>query len=159
MQWLYDRLGLQASASRDARIDQWVRVTHPNALRSPNGPEVDARLDDPGQALVYVEAKWLAALGSGKGADDGAWDDQIVLRRGSLRQDPALAGDHKRLYVVLGISNDSPDLVAYDEANEHEPRRVEVRWLRWQDLAECSAHPHHEEFARYLQWKRDNSNF
>jgi hypothetical protein len=54
VQWLYDRIGLVAAASPDVRIDQWLRVTHPNALSSPNGPEVDARVDDRGQALIYV---------------------------------------------------------------------------------------------------------
>ena len=155
-QWLYDRLGLVASASRDVHIDQWMRVTHPHELNSPSGPEVDARVDDPGQALIYVEAKWRAALGSGKGAGDGEREDQIVLRRGSMRRDPSLASDANRLYVVLGVSNDIADLTPYDDAAEPALRRVEVRWLRWADLAECALHPHAEEFGRYLQWKQQH---
>src|SRR5437879_6569501 len=50
IQWLYDRLGLPLKASPDVRIDQWMRVVHPNALESAKGPELDARIDDPGVA-------------------------------------------------------------------------------------------------------------
>jgi hypothetical protein len=37
-------------------------------------------------------------------------DDQIVLRRGAFRTDPALAED-EREFVVLGLSNDQPSSV------------------------------------------------
>lgn len=68
LSWLYERLAIDASPSSDAVIDQWPRVLHPNALDSPRGPEIDARINDPGGAVVYVEAKWRAELGTGKGA-------------------------------------------------------------------------------------------
>ena len=155
VQWLYDRLGLNASASEEVRIDQWLRVVHPNALSSPNGPEIDARIDDPRVALIYVESKWGAQLGSGKGAVEGTLDDQVVLRRGSLRRDPALAGDPDRPYVVLGVSDRPPDLGPYAESGGAEGvRPVSVSWITWDDLAACEVHPHAHEFARYLAWKR-----
>ena len=90
IQWLYDRLGLPVTASGEAGIRQWDRVLHPNAVASPHGPEVDAIVDDPAGALIYVEAKWGAELGTGKGASAKKPEDQIVLRRDSLRKDPAL---------------------------------------------------------------------
>jgi hypothetical protein len=158
IQWLYDRLGLGSTASARVNIDQWQRVVHPNALSSPKGPEIDVRIDDPGAALVYVESKWGASLGTGKGAAGGTLDDQIVLRRDSLRKDPALAGDPDRPYLVLGVSDDPPDLAIYDEArNADGLRPVSIAWITWDDLAACDAHPHAEEFARYLAWKREHA--
>ena len=103
-----------------------------------------------------MEAKWRAALGTGKGEGDGERDGQIVLRRGSMRRGPALIDEPHRLYVVLGDSNDTADLTPYEEAAEPGLRRVEVRWLRWADLDECAVHPHAEEFARYLRWRHDH---
>ena len=114
LSWLYARIGLELSASEDPIVDQWPRVFHPNSPGSPNGPELDARIDDSGAVLVYVEAKWEAAIGTGKGAEDGDRDDQVVLRRDSMRKDPSLRGD-KRSFVVLGISNAVPDLTPYSE--------------------------------------------
>jgi hypothetical protein len=132
-----------------------MRIIHPNALMSSKGPELDARIDDPGVALVYVEAKWDAALGSGKGAAPGREDDQVILRRDAFRAEPKLAAD-EREFVVLGVSNEAPDLSAYDEAPLKRPLRpVQVRWLTWADLSECDAHPLSSEFRRYLEWKRD----
>jgi hypothetical protein len=58
LQRLYDQIGLERRASAGIRIAQSPRVVHPNAPESPHGPELDARIDDPGVALVYVEAKW-----------------------------------------------------------------------------------------------------
>jgi hypothetical protein len=73
VQWLYDRAGIPATADTP-EIDQWARVFHPDAPTSPRGPELDARIDDPSAALVYVEAKWNAAVGTGKSkATDVQW--------------------------------------------------------------------------------------
>jgi hypothetical protein len=152
VQWLYDRIGLDAIASPEAQIDQWGRVYHPNAPGSQNGPELDARIDDPASALIYVEAKWNAGLGAGKGAEDGQRDDQVILRRDSLRNDPKLKAD-ARHRVVLGVSNNVPDLGIYDEAENQVP--VLIAWLTWEDLAECASHPLADEFTRYLAWKRE----
>jgi hypothetical protein len=155
VQWLYDRLGLQLRASPDVRVDQWMRVIHPNALKSSKGPELDARIDDPGVALVYVEAKWDAALGSGKGAAPGQKDDQVILRRDALRAEPRLAKDDCE-FIVLGVSNTAADLAAYDEVPQKPPlRHVHVKWLTWAELSECDAHPLAREFRRYLEWKRE----
>lgn len=151
IQWLYDRAGIPATATTPI-IDQWARVFHPNAPGSDRGPELDARIDDPGGALVYVEAKWHAAIGTGRGKVAGVRDDQVVLRRDSLRADPALHGDVREL-VVLGVSPAAPDLKRWVE---HDPgdRPVTITWLTWDDLAECSAHPLAAVFGRYLAWKR-----
>lgn len=153
LQWLYDTLGFGVEASTDLRIDQWPRVVHPNAPGSPNGPEIDARIDDAGTALVYVEAKWDAGLGSGKGAEEGTHDDQVVLRRDSLRADPGLADDD-RLFVVLGVSSEIPDLAVYDEPSDTSKRPVRISWISWDDLAGCDAHPLAAAFRRYIAWKR-----
>ena len=45
-----------------------------------------------------------------------------------------------------------PRLEAYAETVET-GQPVEIRWLTWHDLAQCSAHPYAEEFQRYLTWK------
>jgi hypothetical protein len=154
VQWLYDRLGLELEASTSVGIDQWSRVVHPNAPDSPHGPELDARIDDPGQALVYVEAKWDAGLGTGKGSGEGGRDDQIVLRRDSFRTDPARKEDRRR-FVVLVVSNAEPDLSRYLEASQPQQlRRVSVAWLTWSELASCDAHPLAADFRGYLAWKR-----
>ena len=153
LQWLYDECGLELKASGRVRIGQWPRVVHPNAPESPHGPELDARIDDAGGALVYVEAKWEAALGTGKGATEDIRDDQIVLRRDSLRSDPALVADG-RLFVVLGVSNGKRDLAAYEETDDANHRPVQIAWTTWSDLARCDAHPLAAEFRRYLAWKR-----
>jgi hypothetical protein len=102
---------------------------------------------------VYVEAKWDALLGTGKGAAPDTRDDQVVLRRDSLRADPALAGDRREL-VVLGISNTRQDLTVYREAEGLSLRPVRVEWLTWSDLAGRDVHPLSGEFRRYLAWKR-----
>jgi hypothetical protein len=153
LRWLYDTLSLDLEASSDVRIDQWPRVVHPNAPASPNGPEIDARIDDAGGALIYVEAKWDAGLGTGKGADEGIRDDQIVLRRASFRADPALADDG-RLFVVLGVSNETLDLTVYDEPSTGSERPVQISWISWDDLAGCDVHPLATDFRRYIAWKR-----
>jgi hypothetical protein len=151
IQWLYDRAGIPATAALPS-IDQWARVFHPNAPASGRGPELDARIDDPGVALVYVEAKWNASVGTGKGKTTEVPDDQIVLRRDSLRNDPVSQHDN-RTFAVLGISEATPDLAKW---NEHDAslRRVTIAWLTWDDVAACTAHPFADEFARYITWKR-----
>ena len=155
IQWLYERLDLGLTATTGVQIDQWMRVIHPNAPQSPNGPELDARIDDPGGALIYVEAKWDAVLGTGKGRHEGTKDDQVLLRRSALRTEPALAHD-KRDFVVMGVSNASPDLAIYTEPQQQPPLRpVAVAWLTWDDLADCDAHPRAGEFRCYLAWKRE----
>lgn len=151
VQWLYDSLGLPLAASDDIAIDQWMRIAHPNALGSPNGPELDVRIVD-ASALIYVEAKWNASLGTGKGKIDGDPDDQIVLRRDSMRKDPALERD-QRTFVVLGVSNDMPDLDVYEE-HDDPSRSVTVAWTTWANLADCDVHPRADEFRQYLAWKR-----
>ena len=150
-QWLYDRAGIAATA-REPRIDQWLRVFHPHRPGSSRGPELDVRIDDPGAALVYVEAKWGADLGTGGGKDAGVRDDQIVLRRDSLRTDPALRDDD-RAFAVLVVSEAEPDLTTWHEADA-DARPVTVASLSWDDLAACPAHPLADEFGRCLAWKR-----
>jgi hypothetical protein len=153
LQWLYDRLGLDVQASNEAVISQWERVVHPNALGSRHGPELDARIDDR-DVLIYVEAKWNADLGTGRGAAAGVRDDQIVLRRDSFRIDPTLIDDGRE-FVVLGVSNNVPDLTAYNEPPLGPKRRtVKIDWLTWSDMATCQAHPRCSEFQRYLSWKK-----
>jgi hypothetical protein len=157
VQWLYERLGLDLTASGMLTIDQWSRVVHPNAPESPNGPEIDARIDDPGAALIYVEAKWDAALGTGKGATQGSREDQIVLRRDSLRLQHKLA-DGDRALVVLGVATALADLSAYEEAPSIlTASAVEIGWLTWNDLASCEVHPRAAEFKRYLEWKTEQT--
>jgi hypothetical protein len=151
VQWLYSRIGLATTAS-DPAIDQWVRVFHPNAPGSSRGPELDARVDD-ANALIYVEAKWSAGIGTGRGSTGGVPDDQIVLRRDSLRNDPLLRGDTRAL-AVLGVSETRTDVTKWDEGHTNE-RPVTVAWLTWDELAECPAHPFAGEFRRYLDWKRE----
>ena len=92
--------------------------------------------------------------GTGKGALPGGRDDQVVLRRDSLRADPALIDD-RRQFVVLGIANTRPDLRVYTDPSPHGPARVRIAWLTWAELARCEAHPLAAEFRRYLEWKRD----
>jgi hypothetical protein len=151
VQWLYGRIGI-AGVANAPLIDQWPRVFHPNAPGSARGPELDARIDDPGVALIYLEAKWNAAIGTGRGKAAGAPDDQIVLRRDSLRSDPALKAD-EREFVMLGISPSKPELAAWRES-DGDRRSVTVAWLTWDELATCPEHPRAAEFARYVAWKR-----
>lgn len=150
IQWLCDMLELQVDASATAGVRQWERVLHPNAPTR-NGPEIDAIVDDPIGALIYVEAKWRAELGTGRGASEKKRDNQIVLRRDSLRNNPALDADERPL-VVLGLAQSEPDLSVYDEADAS-LRPVIIRWLTWRALAACPTHPHAEEFGRHLAWK------
>lgn len=154
IQWLYDRLEVPVVSTEPA-IDQWKRAHHPNASGSPRGPELDARIDDPDAALIYVEAKWSADIGTGKGKIAGIPDDQIQLRRDSLRTDPALAGDTRAL-VVLGVSEAKPDLSKWHESADTD-RKVTIAWLTWDELAECPHHPLGDELRRYLSWKRKTS--
>lgn len=154
VQWLYDRAGIRATA-RDPAIDQWARIFHPNAPSNSRGPELDARIDDPGAALIYVEAKWNAAVGTGRGKSADVPDDQIVLRRESLRGDPDLKADH-RILAVLGVSERKPDLVKWHEPDDDQ-RPVTVAWLTWDDLAACAQHPLADQFRRYIAWKRQHA--
>ncbi|MEJ7569629.1 MAG: hypothetical protein WKF41_15355 [Gaiellaceae bacterium] len=73
----------------------------------------------------------------------------------TLRKDPTLAGD-ARSFVVAGVSNVVLDLNVYGETDVSTSRPVTVAWLTWDDLASCSAHPRADEFARYLEWKREH---
>ena len=92
-QWLHDHVGISLHASDGVAIDQWARVPHPNAPGSPNGPSSMRGSMIPGGALMYIEAKWNASLGTGEGNTDEALDDQVVLRRDSFRKHPALRYD------------------------------------------------------------------
>jgi hypothetical protein len=154
IQWLYDRAGIGATANAPT-VDQWGRVFHPNAAGSTRGPELDARIDDPGVALVYVEAKWDAKVGTGKGKAADVPDDQIVLRRDSLRADPAHKSN-ERVMAVLGISERKPNLAKWHEP-DGDLRPVSIAWLTWNELAECPEHPLADEFSRYLTWKRTHA--
>jgi hypothetical protein len=151
IQWLYDQAGIPATAHAPV-IDQWARVFHPNAPESPRGPELDARIDDPDVALVYIEAKWDAKVGTGKGKVAEVPDDQIILRRDSLRNDPALKND-RRVLAILGVSEHKPDLASWHE-HDGNARPAPVAWLTWNELAKCPEHPLADEFGRYLAWKR-----
>jgi hypothetical protein len=82
-------------------------------------------------------------------------DDQIVLRRESLRRDPALKNDG-RAFAVLGISEHKPDLSTWHE-HDGDLRPVSVAWLTWDELAECPEHPLADEFGRYIAWKRTHA--
>jgi hypothetical protein len=151
VQWLYDRAGIPAAANAPT-IDQWARVFHPNAPAGARGPELDGRITDPGAALVYVEAKWSATIGTGRGKVTDIPDDQIVLRRDSLRKDPALKNDD-RAFAVVGVSEQKPNLTKWEEF-DCDLRPVTVAWLTWDELAECAEHPLADEFGRYIAWKR-----
>ncbi len=151
VQWLYDRAEIPVTANNPS-IDQWVRIFHPNAPGSPSGPELDARIDDPGAALVFIEAKWNAAVGTGRGKATHVPDDQIVLRRDSLRDDPGLKGD--RVFAVLGVSEHRPD----QQEPDGDLHPVTVAWLTWDELANCPEHPLADEFGRYIVWKREHSS-
>jgi hypothetical protein len=153
IQWLYDALGLELAASKSVAFRHWERVFHPNA-ETRHGPEVDVIVDDPRGALIYVEAKWRADLGTGRGSVAGTSDDQIVLRRDSFRKDAALSQGERPL-VVLGIGPVEEDLARYIE-EDASLRRVAVQWLTWPLLAECPTHPLAEEFGRYLAWKENH---
>ena len=79
-------------------------------------------------------------------------DDQIVLRRDSLRTDPTLKNDN-RAFAVLGISEHKPYSARWHE-HESNLRPVTITWLTWDELSECSEHPLADEFGRYIAWKR-----
>jgi hypothetical protein len=66
--WLFDRLGINAAPPQDVRVDQWMRVVHPNAPESPHGPELDARIDDPSVALVSSKPNGRQNLVRGRAA-------------------------------------------------------------------------------------------
>lgn len=146
IQSLFNEVNVDVEVSGDVSIRQWVRVPHPNAAGRV-GPEVDAVIDDPHGAVVYVEAKWDAGLGTGRGLSEGQLDDQIVLRCRALA---APAADTTRPRVVLGLSRAAPDLSAYEVAKE---TGVAVHWLTWANLTRCAPHPLSEEFSRYLAWR------
>lgn len=150
--WLYDRIGLGVEAV-EPQIDQWMRIYHPNAPGSSRGPELDARIVDT-TAVVYVEAKWHATLGTGRGADAGIPADQIELRRDSLLNDPGLANDG-RAHAVLLITETGRNDTEPSAATG--PEKVPIASLTWAELAECPTHPLADEFKRYLAWKREHA--
>jgi hypothetical protein len=147
LQWLCARFGLNVEVSDEVAVHQWLRVPHPN-VAGRLGPEVDAVVDDPHGVLVYVEAKWEAELGTGKGGSEGALDDQIVLRCKALNAD-RLDADRPR--IVLGVSRARPDLGVYDSVARD--TGVAVHWLTWTELASCNEHPRALEFREYLAWR------
>jgi hypothetical protein len=75
-------------------------------------------------------------------------DDQIVLRRDSLRLDPELDAD-TRVFAVLGVSEHRPDLARWRES-DGALRPVRLAWLTWDELAGCREHPLADEFGRYI---------
>lgn len=151
LQWLCDQLQLDVSVSNDVAVRQWMRVPHPN-VPGRVGPEVDAVVDDPDGVLMYVEAKWDAILGTGRGATAKSRDDQVVLRRLALRAE-ASANPGERLRAVVGVSRLAHDLGIYEE-HVVPTFPVEVRWITWERLAQCQAHPLAEQFRKYVSWKK-----
>jgi hypothetical protein len=148
IQWLYDFLDVNVDVSDDVAIRQWVRVPHPN-VPGRVGPEVDAIVDDRRGPLIYVEAKWRATLGTGRGVDEETPDDQIVLRCRALG---AAARDESPPRVVLGISVNGSEVDVYQHVADETD--VVVRWLTWTDLATCHEHPQAQAFSSYLAWKQ-----
>ena len=59
--------------------------------------------------------------GTGKGKVRDVPDDQIVLRRDSLRESPDLKNDQRAL-AVLGVSEHKPDLAKWQEHTTERPR-------------------------------------
>jgi hypothetical protein len=151
LQWLCNEVGANVEVSDEVRVRQWVRVPHPNAAGR-LGPEVDAIIDDPEGVLLYVEAKWDAKLGMGKGSSEDQVDDQIVLRCRALASPPV---DNGRPRIVLGVSRALPHLGIYESVSQE--TGAVVSWLTWADLARCGQHPLASEFSTYLAWKMRRS--
>jgi hypothetical protein len=147
--WLCEQIGVSGEPGSACAIELWPSVANPYHPGR-KGPELDARISGD-RALVYVEAKWHAKIGPGKGPKGGV-TDQVALRRASLRTDPALAND-ARPFVVLVVSLDDIDENTLVPEEDPTAREVLMRWLKWQDLAQCDAHPLAQDFRRYLDWK------
>jgi hypothetical protein len=149
LNWLCGALSLPWGDNTAAATDVWRRVPHPDKPIAP-GPELDAMLVAD-HVVVLVEAKWGSVEGTGQGVagDKG----QIQLRREFLTTyGRRIWGD--RGLLVLGVTLDSPLAVA-DGPDDH---NVAVASVTWAQLAECSHHPHADEFARYLAWKAADGN-
>ena len=58
-----------------------------------------------------------------------------------------------RGFVVVGVSLGGP----LEAEVPQDTDRVVTRTVTWDDLAEYPDHPRHEEFRRYLDWKRSHS--
>jgi hypothetical protein len=124
------------------------------ACLTAHGRELDARIDDPSIALVYVETKWSAKVGTGKGK---AAD--VPTTRSSCAASPFGTTPRTRatrVMAVLGISERKPDLAKWHETDGN-LRPVSIAWLTWDELSECPEHPLADEFGRYLAWKRTHA--
>jgi hypothetical protein len=145
--WLLDRVGLsQLPRCERCQLDLWRRIPHPDRLTSSGGPELDVVLDAD-TAVVFVEAKWRSKEATNQGIT--GTKSQLQLRRDFLGKiGRGVYGD--RAFVVLGIVLDEP-LAA---VTPPDAQGVHTASLRWDDLAAYQHHPKHEEFARYLEWKR-----
>lgn len=139
--WLLEEVGVAWPVSTAVQMRQWERVPHPNEPGRP-GPEIDAIADDPGGPLVFVEAKWDAPLGTGKGAAVGVRDDQVLLRQAAL----ASTTQDGRRCLVLMVARAAMTTASYAPL----PAVVATTW---QQLARCECHPHADEFREYLAWK------
>jgi hypothetical protein len=86
-------------------IDQWMRVIHPNAPTSPKAPKLDARIDDPGVALIHVEAKGTPSSAPPKEAE-GEKDEPAPPLLASLPALCARVGRTVHLLLKLVLLRD-----------------------------------------------------
>jgi len=149
---LLELLGLPAPTNDNVAIWLWRRLPHPDTL-VPGGPEIDfgIQTDD---TLLLGEAKWLSGVGQLQGVAKDK--NQVVLRQEFCRKYGQLFFANYERLVVLGVSLDKPMLETSDEPLAC--GSLHTRSAIWSQIAALTAHPHHDEITRYLEWKKSLSN-
>ena len=98
LRWITDQLGLPGDDTQ-CDVDLWRRIPHPENLAS-GGPEIDTTLIGD-KTVVFIEAKWLSAEGTGQGQNRNK--TQIQLRNEWFEQYGEAVLGH-RIFVVLALT-------------------------------------------------------
>jgi len=144
--WLADFfrvIGYSGAKTDEPEIFLWRRLPHPDTL-VPGGPEIDVGIIT-SNALLLVEAKWQAGVGSAQGKNKDK--DQIQLRGEFLEKYGRRMFPNRTQFVVVGIS-----LIA-DAFEDTKRQEVAFRSTTWGKLCSLASHPHAPEVQRYFEWK------
>jgi hypothetical protein len=148
LNWLCASLGLPWTTNTRCAVDLWRRIPHPY-YPSIDGPELDAVLDGE-QCVVFVEAKWLSAEGTGRGPNNTRVGQMHLRRRFFERWGRALYGSRGKLVLAVLLNGVLAPEQGPDDAG------IAVRSI-WSTLADYADHPNGDEFAHYLAWKLTHS--
>src|SRR3954468_20106909 len=139
-------LGSTALERQHAMRDRPLAPDPAPVLPVTDGPELDAVLDGD-RAWSWSRPSGCHPRGTGQGPDGQRVGQMHLRQQFFARWGEALYGERGKLALSVGLRGK----LTPDHGPDHEG--IAARSITWSDLATCDAHPHADEFSRYLTWK------